>query len=104
MQRQMVFANRGTAAARPNFAGARVCSRPAVAAAPRRAPRAAAITPVAMGRVQYQDLGRPQPSATWDDIAKEESRKYRRTVFNFDNWEGHRSVTRYNRHLIGMLS
>jgi hypothetical protein len=33
-----------------------------------------------MGRVQYQDLGRPQPSATWDDIAKEESRKYRRTV------------------------
>ncbi|KAK9811994.1 hypothetical protein WJX73_006952 [Symbiochloris irregularis] len=33
------------------------------------------------------------------DIGKEESRRYRRTVFTFDDWAAHRSASRYGRHL-----
>ncbi|KAI8476730.1 MAG: Bestrophin, RFP-TM, chloride channel-domain-containing protein [Monoraphidium minutum] len=99
----MQTAASGMTQRRGAFAGARVPAQRAAVQA-RRAPRARAVTPLAMGREQLQDLGRPKAGATAADIAKEESRKYRRTVFNFDNWEGHRSVTRYNRHLIGMFT
>lgn len=70
----------GMAQQRPAFAGARVRAAGAVVVAARRAPRAVAVKPVAMGREQLPDLGRPAATATWDDVAKEESRKYRRTV------------------------
>ncbi|KAK9904842.1 hypothetical protein WJX75_003620 [Coccomyxa subellipsoidea] len=34
---------------------------------------------------------------------KEESRKYRRVVFTYDDWVAHRSTTRYSRHLSGIV-
>lgn len=42
--------------------------------------------------------------STHDDEVKEQSRKFRRTVFDHTSWEHHRSTSRYNRHLIGILS
>ncbi|KAL0043408.1 hypothetical protein WJX79_003790 [Trebouxia sp. C0005] len=37
------------------------------------------------------------------DCEKEDSRKYKRTVFNFKNWAAHRSTKRYSRHLLTIL-
>ncbi|DBA95288.1 hypothetical protein WJX82_004901 [Trebouxia sp. C0006] len=37
------------------------------------------------------------------DPEKENSRKYRRTVFTFENWAAHRSQKRYQRHLLALL-
>ncbi|KIY98116.1 hypothetical protein MNEG_9845 [Monoraphidium neglectum] len=55
------------------------------------------------GRVQLTDLGRPV-AGDYEDAIKEESRRYRRTVFDIQAWEGHRSTTRYGRHLVGILT
>lgn len=38
------------------------------------------------------------------DIDREKGREYRRTVFYKKNWEEHRSVTRYFRHMDGILT
>lgn len=37
-----------------------------------------------------------------EDI-KEESRKFRRTIFTFENWAEHRSTRRYQKHMLGMI-
>ncbi|KAK9836901.1 hypothetical protein WJX74_010844 [Apatococcus lobatus] len=38
------------------------------------------------------------------DDFKEESRKYRRTVFTFSRWASHRSTSRYYRHILGLFT
>lgn len=43
------------------------------------------------------------PSLYDRDIVKEESRKYRRTVFTFENWAAHRSERRYKRHVLQLF-
>ncbi|KAK9804786.1 hypothetical protein WJX72_005412 [[Myrmecia] bisecta] len=37
------------------------------------------------------------------DDEKEQSRKYRRTVFTFEGWKEHRSINRYIKHMVGLL-
>ncbi len=36
------------------------------------------------------------------DQRKEDSRRYRRTVFGYDQWREHRSTSRYLRHISGV--
>ncbi|KAI8466344.1 MAG: Bestrophin, RFP-TM, chloride channel-domain-containing protein [Monoraphidium minutum] len=73
----------------------RATAGPRLGAAPRLALRAAAPARRALA---VRAIG------TYDDEVKEQSRKYRRTVFSVDNWETHRSVDRYARHIQSMFT
>jgi predicted membrane chloride channel (bestrophin family) len=46
--------------------------------------------------------GDPGPEPHRADRDKEDSRKYRRTVFDFKRWREHRSTKRYQRHIVGI--
>lgn len=54
-------------------------------------------------QVRVADLDSEALFPVYYDSEKEQSRKYRRTVFTHEDWFKHRSTGRYKRHLLGML-